>query len=54
MEQGTKDEKMALAQIIAQTGDKDAEPHLEKVSRDLDKQVAEEGLRALRNLRARM
>ncbi len=54
MEQGTKDEKIALAQILSQTGDRDAEPHIEKISRDLDKQVAEEGLRALRNLRARM
>jgi uncharacterized membrane protein YebE (DUF533 family) len=54
MEQGTRDEKIYLAQILAVTGDKDAEPHLEKISRDLDKQVAEEGLRALRNLRARL
>lgn len=54
MEQGTRDEKIQLAQILSQTGDKDAEPHIEKVSRDSDKQVAEEGLRALRNLRARM
>jgi HEAT repeat protein len=54
MEQGTRDEKINLAQILATTGNKDAEPHLEKISRDLDKQVAEEGLRALRNLRARL
>jgi HEAT repeat protein len=54
MEQGTKDEKIALAQILAQTGDRAAEPYLDKISRDTDKQVAEEGLRALRNLRARM
>jgi HEAT repeat protein len=54
MEQGTRDEKINLAQILAVTGDRDAEPHIEKISRDLDKQVAEEGLRALRNLRARL
>ena len=54
MEQGTRDEKINLAQILAQTGDRNAEPHIEKISRDSDKQVAEEGLRALRNLRARM
>ncbi len=54
MEQGTKDEKIALAQILSQTGDKEAEPHIEKISRDLDQQVAQEGLRALRNLRARI
>jgi HEAT repeat protein len=54
MEQGTRDEKINLAHILAQTGDREAEPHIEKLSRDLDKQVAEEGLRALRNLRARL
>jgi HEAT repeat protein len=54
MEQGTRDEKINLAQILAHTGDRDAEPHIEKISKDLDKQVAEEGLRALRNLRARL
>jgi HEAT repeat protein len=54
MEQGTRDEKINLAHILAQTGDRSAEPHIEKISRDSDKQVAEEGLRALRNLRARM
>lgn len=54
MEQGTRDEKIGLAQIIALTGNREAEPHLEKISRDFDKQVAEEGLRALRNLRARI
>jgi HEAT repeat protein len=54
MEQGTRDEKINLAHILALTGDREAEPHIEKVSRDLDKQVAEEGLRALRNLRARL
>jgi HEAT repeat protein len=54
MEQGTRDEKIELAQILAATGDRDAEPHLEKISRDLDSQVAAEGLRALRNLRARL
>ncbi len=54
MEQGTKDEKINLAQILARTGDKAAEPHLEVISRDKDSQVAEEGLRALRNLRTRL
>jgi HEAT repeat protein len=54
LEQGTRDEKINLAQVLAVTGDQDTVPHLEKVSRDLDKQVAEEGLRALRNLRTRL
>ena len=54
MEQGTRDEKIGLAQVLARTGDKEAEPHIERISRDTDPQVAEEGLRALRNLRARL
>ncbi len=54
MEQGTRDEKIQLAKILSQTGDREAEPHIERISRDGDKQVAEEGLRALRNLRARL
>jgi HEAT repeat protein len=54
MEQGSRDEKTGLAQVLAKTGDKEAESHLEKISRDADPQVAQEGLRALRNLRARL
>lgn len=54
LEQGTKDEKIAIAQILAVDGDKATEPHLEKTSHDADPQVAAEGLRALRNLRARL
>jgi HEAT repeat protein len=54
MEQGTKDEKIMLAQVLSRTGDRSAEPHIERISLDADKQVAEEGLRALRNLRARL
>ncbi len=52
LEQGTKDQKIALAQILAVDGDKATEAHLEKTSKDADPQVAEAGLRALRNLRA--
>ena len=52
MERGTRDEKIGLVQILSATGDPQAEPHLEKLSRDGDTQVAQEGLRALKNLRA--
>ena len=52
LERGDKDEKIGLAQILSATGDSQAAPHLEKVSRDSDPQVAQEGLRALKNLRA--
>jgi hypothetical protein len=54
MENGTKDEKIGLVHVMAKSGIKAAEAHVEVISRDPDKQVAEEGLRALRNLRARL
>ena len=52
LERGDKDQKIALAQILSATGDQQATAHLEKVSRDSDPQVAQEGLRALKTLRA--
>jgi len=52
MERGSRDEKIGLAQILSATGDKQAEPHLEKLTRDTDSQVAQEALRSLKNLRA--
>jgi len=51
---GTKDEKIYLARIMARSGDKDSLPPLEKVSQDTDAEVAQEGVRALKNLRARL
>ncbi|HCC56957.1 MAG TPA: hypothetical protein DEQ47_06765 [Solibacterales bacterium] len=54
MEQGTRDEKIYLARVLSQSGDRAAEPHLDKISRDDDRTVAEEGIRALRVLRARI
>jgi HEAT repeat protein len=54
LEQGTKEQKIAIAQILSVDGDGATEAHLEKASHDADPQVAEEGLRALRNLRARL
>jgi len=51
---GTKDEKIYLARVMARSGDKDALPSLEKASHDMDADVAQEGLRALQNLRARL
>ena len=54
VEIGTKDEKVYLARVLARSGDKDAVPYLDKLSHDGDGQVAEEGLRALRTLKARL
>ena len=54
MESGTKDEKIYLARVLAASGDQSSIPYLDKVSRDTDRDVAQEGLRALRSLRARL
>ncbi|HVV46987.1 MAG TPA: HEAT repeat domain-containing protein, partial [Bryobacteraceae bacterium] len=54
IDQGTRDEKIYLARVLAASGDKNSVPFLEKVSRDPDNDVAQEGLRALRSLRARL
>jgi HEAT repeat protein len=51
---GQKDEKIYLSRVMARSGDKDSVTPLEKVSQDVDPEVAQEGLRALQNLRARL
>jgi HEAT repeat protein len=51
---GAKDEKIYLARVMARSGDRDSLPPLEKVSQDTDVEVSQEGLRALKNLRARL
>ena len=51
---GTRDEKTMLAQILARSGDKDSLPVLEALAQDSDPDVAQEGVRALRSLRARL
>jgi HEAT repeat protein len=50
----TRDEKIQLAGVLARSGDQESVPYLEKLSHDADDQVAQEGLRALRALRARL
>ncbi|MDE3198843.1 MAG: HEAT repeat domain-containing protein [Acidobacteriota bacterium] len=54
LDQGTKDEKIQLSRILSVSGDETSIPYLEKMSRDQDSDVAQEGLRALRSLRARL
>jgi hypothetical protein len=54
LETGTKDEKIGLSRVLAVSGDKESVAHLEKASRDADPDVAKEGLRAMRNLQARL
>lgn len=54
LDSGTKDEKIYIARVLAMSGDQSSIPYLDKVSRDSDQDVAQEGLRALRSLRARL
>ena len=54
LRQGTRDEKIGLARVMAHSGDKDSIPLLEALSRDANVDVASEALRALRTLRARL
>jgi HEAT repeat protein len=54
MQSGTKDEKIGLARVLARSGDKDSVAELQKLSNDTDTEVAQEALRALRSLQARL
>jgi HEAT repeat protein len=51
---GTKDEKIQLSIVFGRAGDRDSLPYLETLSTDADSDVAQEGLRSLRTLRARL
>lgn len=50
----TKDEKIQLSIVLARSGERDSLPSLEALSRDPDPDVAAEGIRSLRILRARL
>lgn len=50
----TKDEKQQVALVLASSGDRDSIPVLEGLSHDPDPDVAAEGIRSLRILRARL
>jgi HEAT repeat protein len=50
----TRDEKIGLARILAITGDNESIAQVEWISKDSDSEVAQEGLRALKSLRARL
>jgi HEAT repeat protein len=54
MATGTKDEKINLARVMARSGDSGSVAALEKLSRDPDPAVAQEGLKALRTLQSRL
>jgi hypothetical protein len=50
----TKEEKIRLARVLSQTGDKDTIPVLEALKGDSDADIAQEGSRAARNLTSRL
>lgn len=50
----TKDEKIQLSIVLARSGEKDSVPSLQALSIDPDPDVAAEGIRSLRILRARL
>jgi HEAT repeat protein len=49
-----KEEKIGLSGVLAASGDKDSVQMLETLSMDSDPEVAQEGIRSLRTLRARL
>jgi HEAT repeat protein len=49
-----KDEKIQMSIVLARSGDRDSVPYLETLSKDPDSEVAAEGIRSLRSLRARL
>lgn len=53
LDSATKDEKIGLARMLALSGDTSDVPALQKLSRDSDAAIAQEGLRALRSVQSR-
>jgi HEAT repeat protein len=51
---GTRSEKVELARILAQSGDRETLPYLENLAKDPDAEVQREALSAVRTLKARL
>jgi HEAT repeat protein len=51
---GTIPQKKELAYVVSVSGNRDSMPHLEKLTHDPDTSVAQEAIRALKNLQARL
>jgi HEAT repeat protein len=51
---GTRDEKIYLGQVFARTGDQDSLQYLDSLAKDPDTAVAEQGLKSLKTLKARL
>jgi HEAT repeat protein len=54
LKNGTRDEKIYLGQALARSGDAETVKYLEALAADPDSEVSQEGLRALRTLKARL
>jgi HEAT repeat protein len=54
LERGSKEERIHLSTVLARSGERDSVPYLETLSRDPNPDVAQEGIRSLRTLRARL
>jgi HEAT repeat protein len=50
----TKDEKIGIGRVLAASGDRESLKHLEPLTKDPDDEVAQESVRAVRTLRARL
>ena len=50
----TRDEKIYLGQVLASTGDQDTVQYLEALTRDPDTNIAQESLKSLKVLKARL
>jgi hypothetical protein len=50
----TKDEKIQLGQVLARSGGPDSVSYLQTLTMDPDPEVAQESIRSLRALRARL
>ncbi len=50
----TKNEKLGIGRVLAVSGDRESLKHLDALSKDADAEVAQESLRAMRTLRARL
>jgi HEAT repeat protein len=51
LQNGTRDEKVGICRVLAQSGDPASIPQLQKLTNDPDAEVAQEALRAVRSLR---
>lgn len=54
LKQGLRDEKTGLAAVLSTSGDRESASHLEPLTKDPDVEVAQEAIRALKNLQARL